>query len=1188
MAICSQVNNEDDMKMFSADTLPARYISEQDVYQYFGSVYGGRGNVYQKQGRVLSVAVSDGNRTIWGMVQGSTLQPYNVVVRLTNNLGTILSTQCSCPMGGFCKHSAALIFAILRHQKTSRQGQLAVIHNGVPRFSVIKRPDESKQTDHFEVPSVHRDFCLAPMPGTTSIIRSEAEKLDQLSTRTTDWLTCLKQNMQTTQTPPAQSEVGQIIYILDRLDNTARLVLDRVVITERLKGGEDFEAVRETDLSKLVRTPAPHMTHADIAIASLFTNGARNSSWPSPGEFPSAPELTKTILEQMLATGRCFWQAYSDVPLSRTAEETAGLDWKVNKDGSQALCVVPATEDARTVFSGSSAWYINSARKTMGALRLPVSAEALTTIMNAPAVKPLEVELFTRSLIELGLPIPPPREFPSQITDLLPLVRLSFTTIDLKFFDHRPFINYGYSHDSHVPVACLTFDYGNDVFKPGQNEIRHFADNKIEIRKRNIHFEAHSWKQLGEVGLILGIPQRPDIVFFPAERNSQWYEFARETLPALESAGWHISYSGSFPNRVVFPEEEWDVRATQGASFWFSMRLDITVDGVKYPLLPIIQKALSSVGSANAVTDIEVLNINGFFYAPLPDGRSVALEFERVRVIIETLIELFDKDYKFKKGKVKVSLPQVMALVLLPGLRWNVPERLQELLRKLREFSGPKSMTPPASFRAQLRPYQCEGLAWLDFIRDLGIGGILADDMGLGKTVQTLAHIAIEKENKRATKPFLVICPTSVLPNWLSEIERFTPSMKVTVLWGPYRSSHFDKIESSDIVVTTYPLIVRDQDILMSCNWQAVFLDEAQMVKNPDTLAAKAIRSLTADYRFCLTGTPVENHLGELWAQFDFLMPGFLADAKSFKKHFRGPIEKGKDSLVQKALARRIKPFLLRRTKEIVADDLPEKSTITRTIELEGDQRDLYETVRVAMYEKVQQALLCRGIAKSQIIVLDALLKLRQVCCHPQLVSFPAAQKVRTSSKLEALMQMIDELLSAGRKVLLFSQFTSMLDLIVPKLEEKGIAFVELRGDTKDRLTPVRNFQEGKVPLFLLSLRAGGLGLNLTAADTVIHYDPWWNPAVENQATDRAHRIGQKKNVFVFRMIASGTIEERMLELQERKRAIAAGIYTDQSDSFVTSLSEDEIESLFQPLPPEAPQTPMAAARKSGWWEDVC
>jgi SNF2 family DNA or RNA helicase len=410
-----------------------------------------------------------------------------------------------------------------------------------------------------------------------------------------------------------------------------------------------------------------------------------------------------------------------------------------------------------------------------------------------------------------------------------------------------------------------------------------------------------------------------------------------------------------------------------------------------------------------------------------------------------------------------------------------------------------------------------------------------------------------------------VICPTSVLPNWLSEIEKFAPKLKVTALWGPDRGNNFPKITHSDIVVTTYPLVPRDIDTLVKQKWKAVVLDEAQFIKNPATQVAQAVGSLRAEYRICLTGTPVENHLGELWSQFNFLMPGLLKDLPTFTRNFRTPIEKQKNKLTQKVLAAKVRPFLLRRTKELVAKELPEKTVIIKRVELEGAQRDLYEAVRLAMYEKVKEALTSKGLARSQIVILDALLKLRQVCCDPRLVSLTAAKKVDASAKLQLLLEMLEELIAEGKNILLFSQFTSMLDLIILELNKRKIGFVEIRGDTQDRATPVKMFQAGKVPLFLLSLKAGGTGLNLTAADTVIHYDPWWNPAVENQATDRAHRIGQEKAVFVFKLIASGTIEERMLDLQDRKKAIAEGVYG-EDNALQTQLTAADLEALFTPL----------------------
>lgn len=383
-------------------------------------------------------------------------------------------------------------------------------------------------------------------------------------------------------------------------------------------------------------------------------------------------------------------------------------------------------------------------------------------------------------------------------------------------------------------------------------------------------------------------------------------------------------------------------------------------------------------------------------------------------------------------------------------------------------------------------------------------------------------------------------------------------------------------------------MLWRDQKVLAEHQYHLLILDEAQYVKNATTKAAQAIRGLSARHRLCLTGTPLENHLGELWSQFDFLLPGFLGSQKDFTRRWRNPIEKNNDGVRRSLLARRIRPFMLRRRKDEVAKELPAKTTIVCSVDLEGAQRDLYETVRTAMQEKVRAAVSAQGLARSHIIVLDALLKLRQVCCDPRLVrTLRTAQNVGEvsegssahtarasdktekgvrSAKLDLLLSMLPELIDEGRRVLLFSQFTGMLSLIAQALDEAAIPYVILTGDTTDRVTPVQRFQQGEVPLFLISLKAGGVGLNLTAADTVIHYDPWWNPAAENQATDRAHRLGQDKPVFVYKLIAAGSIEEKIVELQEQKAGLADSILSEDAAG-AAKFSDDDLDALFAPMP---------------------
>jgi len=481
--------------------------------------------------------------------------------------------------------------------------------------------------------------------------------------------------------------------------------------------------------------------------------------------------------------------------------------------------------------------------------------------------------------------------------------------------------------------------------------------------------------------------------------------------------------------------------------------------------------------------------------------------------------------------------------------------------------------------RATLRSYQLEGLSWLQYLRQQGLGGVLADDMGLGKTLQTLAHLLLEKQSGRLDKPALVVVPTSLLHNWQSEAARFTPDLRVLTLHGPARDTQFDAIAAHDLILTTYPLLWRDEPALQAHSYHLLILDEAQQVKNPRSRAAATLRTLQARHRLCLTGTPLENHLGELWTQFDFLLPGLLGSEKQFNQHWRHPIERGSDQRRAQLLAQRLRPFILRRRKDQVASELPPKTVITRTVAMEGAQRDLYEAVRVAMEKQVRDAINGSGLARNHIVVLDALLKLRQVCCDPRLLPGETPARAAGSAKLDLLREMLPAMVEEGRRILLFSQFTGMLALIGQALRELSLPYVQLTGDTQDRVTPVQRFMQGEVPVFLISLKAGGVGLNLTAADTVIHFDPWWNPAAENQATDRAHRIGQDQPVFVYKLITAGSVEERIAELQQRKADLADAIL-EGSGGTGPRFDAADLEALLSPLP-GAPAKRAAGRRRA-------
>ncbi len=632
---------------------------------------------------------------------------------------------------------------------------------------------------------------------------------------------------------------------------------------------------------------------------------------------------------------------------------------------------------------------------------------------------------------------------------------------------------------------------------------------------------------------------------------------------ALREKGWVIEVEAGAGLTIhdvedFFPAIEGD--ADHGID-WFSFDIPHEINGRKVSLIPIIAQAIrQGLPSADDPDLPETILVE------CDDPADGMLRFPTRR-----LIEIVDQVRHLFHGKEDfdgpIRLDRLAAAGVADGLSIDGTATLRALAKlgkNLRTLTSLPEVKVPRKLKAELREYQIEGFRWLQFLADNGLHGILADDMGLGKTVQTLAHLVAERE-KKPGNPSLVIAPTSVAPNWAAEAERFAPQLK-TILWqGKDRAAQLPKLAKADLVITSYPLLAQDFDVLSGRNWHVLALDEAQYIKNPKALTAKNACQLNAAHRICLSGTPMENHLGELWSLMRFLMPGFLADEKTFNTNLRKPIERDRSTDAQLALNRRVAPLILRRTKDAVAKDLPQKTELIHGIDLNRKQTDLYESVRAAMDKRVRDAISEKGLAKSHIIVLDALLKLRQICCHPKLLKTPAAQKVEESAKLDFLTgELLPTLIEEGRSILLFSTFTSMLAIIEEHLGKMGIRYLKITGQTTERGALVKEFQKGGVPVFLISLKAGGTGLNLTAADTVIHYDPWWNPAAENQATDRAHRIGQTKPVFVHKLVCRGSIEERMLELQKHKSGLVEALLSEETSKL--RIDPETLGHLLAPL----------------------
>lgn len=755
-------------------------------------------------------------------------------------------------------------------------------------------------------------------------------------------------------------------------------------------------------------------------------------------------------------------------------------------------------------------------------------------------------------------------------TRVVPMLHLTTETL---------YIEDGSRRGSEVQVAALKLDFSYDGALVRANDplprvydMRHMARGPIERDKQT---ESNARRVIESFGAV-ELERFDDCAVAPGAEVDYVIRIDRDVhalcafsayaLPQLRALGWQVSIAEDYPWQVVAPDAPLyaDLQGDEQRPDWFSLELGVEVDGHRINLLPALLEMLEQAADLEALTRttrrVVAVRIDEKRFLPVPP--------ERLRLLCKVLLEMYREGDRMKVPATRAPLIAELGAALFDDdrpVRWTGNRDLRDRAYAL--ALGPSSVPAamPMTLQATLRPYQEEGIRWLQHLRANDAGGILADDMGLGKTLQTIAHVLAEKESGRATKPTLILTLTSVISNWVREFAKFAPSLRVMSLRGNKRHERLAEIDNYDVVMSTYPLVVRDQDDLAEREFHLLVLDEAHAIKNHNAQANEAVRRLNAKHRLCLSGTPIENNLGEMWSLFDFLMPGSLGSLEDFKQEYRTPIEEHGDARRLESLREVVRPYILRRTKDTVAKDLPPKTELVRAVELSQAQRELYESIRVAAHADVREHIKSRGLGGSTMAILDALLKLRQVCCDPRLANVDAARQVGESAKLRLCLDMIKTQLGEGRRILLFSQFARMLGFISEGLLAEGIGHVTLTGQTPDRQKPVDAFEGGRSDVFLISLRAGGTGLNLTSADTVIHYDPWWNPAAQMQATDRAYRIGQKKPVFAYNLIIAGSVEERMLALQKRKRKLAESIL-DAGPSTGPVLSQRDVDDLLAPM----------------------
>jgi superfamily II DNA or RNA helicase len=1122
---------------------------------YFDSNSWAKGTSLYLKNEVLSARLMpDGDDwRIDAQVQGTSFEPYLVTAHLRVSDGGNLQgwrSSCTCPVGRLCKHGAALGIQAAMQGLTMR--------------------DTPGSADAAEDTAQHA-------------LAREEKALQQSEYQLREWLGRMKAADASTAFSLPGKVNEHFLYCLSAAAAGHRPVFHLTIKQAVLKQNGEWGKPKKVSHQPYPSDPIwSNCDRVESDIFDLMKACPATNSFSSYG-FQSAVKLQGVAAHLLLRlssqTRRLMWEDGKILrPLKWTdqavvfsgswqvvpAQGHKPEGWKLHMQAAQAG-VLHGLNDPPL--------FVDLAQGTCGMLDTQgMSNEQVLLLTQAPVLPERVALKFQQQLMDAmgDLPLPPVIEKMPEIRDVAPVATLRLVPVpphlrgeqglfqvELKF-RYADCTGYWPDHQHRVVVG-------------------HGAQSRLLVR--DFLGELVFWERLEDLGFmlwdenLLGMPG--------AEGQAQWLEWLENDFVALSDAGFEVQAPDGL-NQWLRLAEDVHVRmngegaegSAEDTSPWFDLSLGMDIDGQRVnilPWVPEILKALTRSGvSVMALEGDHAERVPDHLYLPDLQGTGyVKLPTAKLKPWLAMLMELHgERGHDWDGDALRLSRLDALrtAASLGEGAVWQGATSLLALVQQMRGQTALAEVPTPEGLNATLRPYQQQGLNWLQFLRTHRLAGILADDMGLGKTLQTLAHILTEKHAGRLTQPALIVAPVSLLGNWQREAARFCPDLSTHIHHGLSRHETAEELCRFDVVITAYSLLSRDREMWLQVPWHLLVLDEAQNIKNANTNAAHVVSEIPAVHRLCLSGTPIENHLGELWSQFHFLMPGFLGSQRRFTELFRNPIERQGSVEKMEQLRARVTPFMLRRTKDLVASELPPKIETLMPVPLQGQQADLYETIRLGMEKTVRDALNTQGLAKSQITILDALLKLRQVCCDPRLLKLSAASQVRESAKLEQLLDMLPEMVAEGRKILLFSQFTEMLGLIEKALPALGIPWVKLTGQSKNRDSLIDQFTSGAVPLFLISLKAGGVGLNLPQADTVIHYDPWWNPAVENQATDRAHRIGQTKNVWVVKLVAQGTIEERMLALQERKAQLAQDMYEGAVKRKEPLFGESDLNELLKPL----------------------
>jgi len=1058
-----------------------------------------RGKEYKIKKRIRSIKYDPNDKCVSAIVSGT--MDYLVFANFTSD-GKLLSAQCNCPAyskyWGNCKHIVAMLLEIADRDAHGDFNEL------INKYTV------EKIINHFR-----NRYVYNKIPINVEITYGYDSDKYEHSVEKYSYVSLA---------------VGESrLYKVKSMRN----FLESIILGEPMYYGKKFTFDPRMHVFKYEDRPILEMLkeiYENEEYIMPYTNRYYANSHFSRNKVFLTDSLTKkffSILGDRPFNAMILNKSYSNI---RIKQSMLPIDFTVDKADNDLLLkmncssdIVPLVNDGEYVFFQDEIYNLTYEQKQNF---IPFYNELRRNRQKAIVIPDMYKETF--------------------VSEIYPLVKkIGDVSIDeeVEALIYKPDLKREIYFDMENDnlIAKIKFVYGDIIINPFLHDEKNVTGDE-RILVRDIEGENKLLKIIEEAGFKVLNGQ------IYLENDDYIFDFLYYTLPKIQNCA-YVFYSDTFKNTKI----------KDASSFKSGIRLNKENDILEFSF------------SIDGISDDDIKEVLMSFkekkrYLKLKDGTFIPFDVPEMRAISD-IIEGLDINVKDFEDKV-ANIPKYKALYLDEKIKntgkMNIKRNLQfkELVQNIKE-PGDIDYSVPEELNATLRDYQKFGFKWLKTLSFYGFGGILADDMGLGKTLQVLTFILSEK-NEKDCEPSLIVVPTSLVYNWHAEVEKFTPQLSVLMISGNKneRLEALNHVNNYDLVITSYPLIRRDIDYYKDIHFRFCILDEAQYIKNPQSQNAKSVKKINAKGRFALTGTPIENSLTELWSIFDFLMEGYLSNRKKFVSKFEKPIVKDQDNEAVEELRRFIRPFILRRFKKDVLKELPNKIEHKLMAELTKEQKKIYVAYLNKIRGELEQEIAEKGFKKSQIKILAALTRLRQLCCHPSLF---IDEYYGESGKLNLLSEIINESLESGHRILLFSQFTGMLSIIKDMLLEKNIDFMYLDGSTKskDRGKLVEDFNKGKGSIFLISLKAGGTGLNLTGADVVIHFDPWWNPAVEEQATDRVYRIGQKNVVQVMKIITKGTIEEKIFELQQKKKKIIDTVIK-QNETLITKMSEKDIMELLK------------------------